>query len=127
MSLLQAVRTTQPLLLIAGCGLARVVVILELPLGLNFLKFIVRTWCDSIDDLLNQQLDVLIISVAEMMFWRSWRKGLKSGNWRLSAALFFAESKVSILSFEAIVRRICSSIAAKDASDSLRPHLSILQ
>ena len=67
MSLLQAVRTTQPLLLIAGCGLARVE-ILELPLGLNFLKFIVRTWCDSIDDLLNQQLDVLIISVAEMMF-----------------------------------------------------------
>lgn len=45
------------------------------------------TWCDSIDDLLNQQLDVLIISV-------------------------------SILSFEAIVRRICSTIAAKDASDS---------
>ena len=32
--------------------------------------------------------------------------------------IFLLTSKVSILSFEGIVRRVCSSIAAKDASDS---------
>ncbi|CAK9046367.1 unnamed protein product [Durusdinium trenchii] len=45
------------------------------------------TWCNTLDELLAQQLEILIISV-------------------------------SILSFDSIVRRICSSIAAKDSGDS---------